>query len=217
MDGTIGMLNQAAQGSVPSAAQNQQTQGIGQAIQSQAAMAAAARGGNLAAAMRGAQAAGSGIQAQGIANNAALRANEMATARGQLSNAQGMQGQLFNQAGAVGNQAGQTAITRQNAVAANQTALGSANLGAQVTGMNALNACYEREQARTQNQINLDMDEQRQLQNYMLQQFNTVNGNAAAIDNSQRTAAVQTRGQDLQLAGAVASGAGGIAGTLFGA
>jgi hypothetical protein len=90
----VGLSRAAAEGNAPSVAQMQLRQGLDQANNQAAGMAAGARGGggNLALAAR------SAIQQQGQnamttnQNAAMLRANEMATARGQyMQGAQGMQ------------------------------------------------------------------------------------------------------------------------------
>lgn len=216
MSGDIAGLRDAAAGRVPSAAAIQQKQGIGDAINAQAALAAGARGGDVGGAMRSAAGAGAGIATRGLADAAALRANEQANARAQLTQATASQANAFVQGAGVANAGAQTAITRADAAAGRQFNLGSAQLGSQVTGMTAQSQGYEREQARTLNQISIDQDEQRQLQNYMLQLFNTANGNAASIDNSQRAAAVQTRAQDFQLYGSMIGAGGASAASLFG-
>lgn len=98
----LGLAQSAAEGNQPSVAAMQLRQGLDQANNQAAGMAAGARGGggNLALAAR------SAIQQQGQnamttnQNAAMLRANEMATARGQyLQGAQGMQNTDLTQSG----------------------------------------------------------------------------------------------------------------------
>lgn len=78
------LQRQAALGNAPSAAQIQMQQGLGQAVQQQASLAAGARGGgaNLAAAQQVAAAQGANMSGNAIQSMGALRAQEMANARG---------------------------------------------------------------------------------------------------------------------------------------
>jgi hypothetical protein len=87
-----GLLGQAAQGRVPSAAEIQQRQGIEQGLSQAQAQAASTRGNfGLANAQKQAMAAQATGANVGAASGAALRANEMAQARGQYAQAAGAQ------------------------------------------------------------------------------------------------------------------------------
>lgn len=85
--GAMGLLQDAAYGNAPSAAQMQIMAGADQAVQQQMGMANALRGGFNPAAVRNAQIQGAGIQAQANQQGAILRAQEMAQARGQYFDA----------------------------------------------------------------------------------------------------------------------------------
>lgn len=215
MSGDIAGLRQAAAGNVPSAAMIQQKQGVNDAINSQAALAASARGGNLAAAMRGAQAAGAGIQSQGIANNAALRANEMATARGQLTQATGTQAQLYNQAGTVNNALAQTQVGRDNGVVQGQTQIGSQVLGSQMAGVTGVGQSGQMEQGRVDGVIGNDRQDINDLNQYLLQLNNQGLGFGAQNYATDTNAAIQRRGQTLQLIGAGVGAAGTLGAGLI--
>lgn len=102
-------LQAAASGQVPSAAELQMKQGMGQSIRSQLAMANSARGGTGASlsAIRGAQDQGAQMQMQGAQQAGIMRAQEQAQARGLLSqHLGGMRGQDMGQA-SLGLQSGQ--------------------------------------------------------------------------------------------------------------
>lgn len=208
MSGDVARLRAAAEGAVPSAAQIQQRQGIGDAINSQQAMAAGARGGNLAAAMRGAQAAGAGIQARGVGDAAALRANEMATARGQLTQATGTQGQLFNQAGSVQGALANTQVGRAGAGVQGAGAAAQGRMGAQVQGVQNLAAGAQMEQGRVGSAVAQDRQDQNDLNNYLMQTMNIGQGNAAQIYGTDASAATARRAQDMNFLGSTFQGVG---------
>lgn len=98
---SVNMLQQAAQGNVPSAAMLQQQQAGDRAASQQFGMAAALQGGmSPGNALRQASEGASQLQATTANNNAVLRAQEMATARqGFNSAAQGQRGQEQDLAG----------------------------------------------------------------------------------------------------------------------
>lgn len=208
MSQDIAGLRSAAAGTVPSAAMIQQQQGIGSAINSQASMAAGARGGNLAASMRGAQAAGAGIQAQGIGQNAALRANEMATARGQLSQATGIQGQTFNQAGQVSTGLANTDVSRANAGVIGNGNVANGVLGSQITGLNGQFNAGVNAQGRTDAAIAQDQADQDALNNHLMNLANIGGGNAATIAGQNTAARTAANAQLLQTIGSTAKGFG---------
>jgi hypothetical protein len=83
----LGLMQGAAMGNAPSAAQLQLQQGMEQGLGQQASMAASARGGTGAtmAAQRNAQFAGANLAAQTNQQQAILRAQEMAAARGEYA------------------------------------------------------------------------------------------------------------------------------------
>lgn len=95
-------IQAAVDGSAPSQAELLMRQQASDIAQRQAAMAATARGGNQAAAMRAAMAQGADAQTNAAGQAAALRAQEIATARGQLSQL----GQAQYQSGAIPGQLG---------------------------------------------------------------------------------------------------------------
>lgn len=86
---SLNRLEAAADGRVPSAAENQMQAGLDRSIRSQLAMAQSARGGGQAssAALSGAMRSGEQMQMENLRDKSALRANEQATARGQLAGA----------------------------------------------------------------------------------------------------------------------------------
>ena len=130
--GALGLAQQAALGSVPSAAEIQSRQAIEQATADQFALANSGAGGvsEQVAAQRAAQNQAGQLARQGAADAAALRAQEMATARGQLLGGTGqLRGQDLGQLGFEGGLAQAQAGLNQ------QTNL--ANLGA-ATGADAL-------------------------------------------------------------------------------
>jgi hypothetical protein len=86
----LGLAEDAAMGRAPSVAEIQGQQQLQQAMQSQLAMAARARGGNMSLALRSAGQNAANMGVQGAQNAAMLRAQEMATARDQF--ARGSQG-----------------------------------------------------------------------------------------------------------------------------
>jgi hypothetical protein len=142
----LGLTQAAAEGNAPSVAAMQLRQGLDQANNQAAGMAAGARGGggNLALAAR------SAIQQQGQnamttnQNAAMLRANEMATARGQyLQGAQGMENTDLTQSG---QQAALNAQQRGLNDARNQYYEGGLQkiYGAQQAGMSG----YQQQQAQ---------------------------------------------------------------------
>jgi hypothetical protein len=97
-----GLLRDAAMGNAPSQAELMYQQQAGNIARQQQALAATARGGNQAAAMRSAGAEGRLAQTQALQGGAALRAAEMAQARGayaDAANAQVAAGQGVMQAG----------------------------------------------------------------------------------------------------------------------
>ncbi len=96
----LGMMQQAAQGSAPSAAAQMMQQGNNQAVANQLAMAAGARGaGAMAGAQQQAMGNASNMSTQNQNNMGVLRAQEMAQARGAYGNmATGMRGQDQGQA-----------------------------------------------------------------------------------------------------------------------
>lgn len=86
----LGLAEDAAMGRAPSVAEIQGQQQLQQALQSQLAMAARARGGNMSLALRSAGQSAAQMQGQAAQSAAMLRAQEMATARDQF--ARGSQG-----------------------------------------------------------------------------------------------------------------------------
>lgn len=81
-----GLVN-AANGTVPSAAEIQMQQATDKNIRNQLGLAAAIQGHSVGGALKQASDAGASIAAQAASDTAALRANEQATARAQLSSA----------------------------------------------------------------------------------------------------------------------------------
>jgi ribosome-binding protein aMBF1 (putative translation factor) len=81
----LGLAEDAALGRAPSVAEIQGRQQLEQAMQSQLAMAARARGGNMSLALRSAGQNAANMGVQGAQNAAMLRAQEMATAREQFA------------------------------------------------------------------------------------------------------------------------------------
>lgn len=206
MNADISRLRGAADGAVPSAAAIQQQQGLGDAINQQAALAATARGGNLAASMRSAAAAGSGMQSRTLADAAALRANEMAAARGQLTGATTAQGQINAGAGALYNATGGQVAGRAQQTAAGMGNAASGVLGSQMAGATALGNSFNMQQDRAGNIVNTDRADEDALNNYLLQVANQGLGHGASTYGTDVNAGVQTRAQNLQLFGSAASG-----------
>lgn len=98
----LSLMQQAAEGRAPSAAEAQMGQGVNAALAAQMAAANSARGGggNIALARRDAANAGSAQMIQANDQAAQLRAQEMAAARGAYSSAAGaMRGQDLSQQG----------------------------------------------------------------------------------------------------------------------
>lgn len=121
----LGMLQQAAQGAVPSAAELQGRQQLQQALANTQSMAASSRGGAdaRAAAQRQAMMTNAQISGQVINQAQAGRAAEMAAARGQLVAGVGQQqGLAQQQAGQFAQMAQASAGLRQQAALANQGA-----------------------------------------------------------------------------------------------
>jgi hypothetical protein len=84
----IDLLRQTALGQGPSAAQSLAQSQLDQTVRAQAALAAQARGGNVAGGMRAAMQAGNQMQLQAINQFGALRASEQLQGQAQLANAQ---------------------------------------------------------------------------------------------------------------------------------
>ncbi len=84
----INLLRRSAMGEGPSAAERMHRSALDSNQRGMASMAATARGGNIASALRSATAAGSNANLQATNQLAALRANEQLTAQGQLAGAQ---------------------------------------------------------------------------------------------------------------------------------
>lgn len=140
----LGLVRAAAQGQGPSVAQHLAQQQLDQGIQNQAAMAAQARGGNLAGALRGAAQSGEQMTLQSQAQMGALRAQEQLQAQqallagqgqfsGALAQARGQdvgQAVAFNQA-QTGVTQGQLALQGQG-LGATQAAAGLYNQGQQM-------------------------------------------------------------------------------------
>ncbi len=156
----LNMMQGAANGNTPSFAEIQQRQGMDNAMGSQLAMAAGARGASgLAQANYNAAGNVAGLQRQAATQGSELRAQEMANARGAYGQmATGMRGQdlgFFNQ-------------FSQNAQANGQLGLGYRQLGAQTQlgyegmGYNVNNAQYGGQQAQYgANQAAFDAQQQR--------------------------------------------------------
>lgn len=133
----LGIIRNSAEGRGPSAAENLAKAQLDANIRSQSAMAATARGGNIAAAMR--QAANSGTQQslQSAATIAAQRAQEQLNAQGLLTtganNLTGAQGRLGDQGAGLASSRAQLIQGGQAAQAnvAGQTSNDLANMNAQ--------------------------------------------------------------------------------------
>jgi len=95
----IGILRDTALGRGPSAAQALAKAQLDDSIRSQSAMAATARGGNVAAGLRAASRAGTDLQLRNLQQMAALRASEQLQGQGQLASAQQGLGGLQAQRG----------------------------------------------------------------------------------------------------------------------
>jgi hypothetical protein len=94
---SMGMLEQAALGNAPSAAQMQMQAGMDQALRNQLAAAASNRSANPAATFRQANQAGLSASLQNNQAMGALRAQEMATARSQFASSASANQQLMQQ------------------------------------------------------------------------------------------------------------------------
>jgi hypothetical protein len=153
-----GLAQQAAMGNAPSQAQIQMQQGNDQAIKSQMAMAASARGGarGQAAAQMGAQQQGAQMQQANVGNMANLRAQEMAQARSQFSNAaaqqrqQGAQEQQFQTQSEL-QQRGMNVQREGNWIGAEGQARGQ-NMGAETAARQGQTDAYMKQQEIRQKQ-----------------------------------------------------------------
>jgi hypothetical protein len=139
----LDVIRASAQGRGPSAAENLARAQLDNNIRAQSSMAASARGGNIASAMRGAQGAGSSMMLQSQAQIAAQRAQEQLNAQGlmnqgnaQIMNAQNnitsaygaLRGQDITRASAAAQAAGQVA-GQYNDLTKTQGGLQMAGLG----------------------------------------------------------------------------------------
>lgn len=209
----------AAMGKGPSAAALLGQQMLDRNIRAQAAMAASARGGNVASAMRQASMSGSQIGLQGAQQIAAQRAQEQLNAMGQLnqSNATLQQGdatfgqqtyhtreQDLQKAGMLAANAGDTANRTMQMYGQNLGGLAAGN--AQLAGAAG---------AWQAGQGQVADDKRASEMNYInsiLQMYNLGAGNAAQNASTAANLSIANRQQDTNLAGA-AIGAGAALGS----
>jgi hypothetical protein len=124
---SVGLLRGAAEGTAPSVAAVQQQQGLEEAMRSQMAMAARARGAQRSLGLRSAGMNVAQMQQQGVQNAAMLRAQEMAVARNAYAQAAAERQQL----------AGGLDIQRQAAILQARRANQDAALAAQQSNQRA--------------------------------------------------------------------------------
>lgn len=191
----LGLIQGAAQGNAPSAAQIQMNQGLNQALMQQMAAANSGAGGFNPAMSRLAMIQGANQMQTTSANSAALRAQEMAAARDQY--AQQAAGLRSQDIGLANNQANLNyQIGSQNI--ANQNAMQQFNVGANNTRQGQVN---DLQSQYLQAQLGFNGQSLQQQQ-------------AAAALQAQKDAAAQA--QQNRMIGGIASAAGGIAGAFVG-
>lgn len=140
----LGIVRASAQGTGPSAAENLARAQLDANIRSQSAMAATARGGNIASAMRGAQESGTQQSLQSSATIAAQRAQEQLNAQQLLTTGSN---NLTSAQGSLGNQQQNLAQMQGNLQIAGTSGLGNA-AGLYANGMT--NMVSSQEAARQQ-------------------------------------------------------------------
>ena len=212
----LGAVRRTAFGQGPSAAQNLAQSQLDAGIRSQAAMAAGARGGNLAAAQRAAANAGSQMQLQAIPQLAAQRAQEQLNAQNTLAqgNANLMQGagNITSQVGAMRGQDIQQATARANALA-QAGGLASQNAGIQsqlaAQGIAQQGAGADRLNAQRATQIQAQENAKNEYANWLQRQYSISSGLPAGQYNASAalggaSAASQTNTQGAAL-GAIAT------------
>lgn len=116
----LAMAEEAAFGRAPSAAEIQGRQQLESALQSQLAMAARARGGNMSLALRSAGMNAANMQAQAAQSAAMLRAQEQAQAREQFMQGSGQMSQLGLDAAAKRNELMRQAAAQYGSEAGSQ-------------------------------------------------------------------------------------------------
>lgn len=207
----LGIVRNSAEGAGPSAAENLARAQLGANIRSQSAMAAQARGGNVAAGLRSAALAGQNMQLQSQSTIAAQRAQEQLNAQQLLTqgNANVMAGSnaLTGAAQANANQFGNVAgqATAQGAINAQLSGQGLA-------GMGQASAQYGQQQ---QGLVDADAAARKAYTDYLMQQYSLANGipvQAGAVQNRGDMAAYQAQQQQ---AGANSSLVGGIIGAII--
>jgi hypothetical protein len=142
-----GLLEGAANGTAPSAAQGQFQLANDTALAQQLGMAARARGGQMGAALRSATWNQGQMAGQAALQSGMLRANEMAQARSTLAGALQAQGQTD------ASWQGQRAQQTLDALRANQSSALGAGQGNQSVNFNSAQLDAQRRQQRAQNMI----------------------------------------------------------------
>jgi hypothetical protein len=125
----IDILRQTALGKGPSAAQALAAQQLGESTRAMSALGATARGGNVAAGLRGAMRAGTDMMLRSQQQMAALRAQEQLTGQAQLANAQSQLATAQGQRGGVLNAARTNDIVKATQAAAAADAMSGKQLG----------------------------------------------------------------------------------------
>lgn len=190
----------------PSAAESLAQDVLQRNIQSQAALAAKARGGNIAAAMRTASTSGTQQALQSQAQLAALRAQEQATARGQLVGAdQGARAADQSRAAATAGALGQ--------VSGQQVGLAGTNAGLVTAGLSGLNAGAQTFQQGTGQQLQLATQQAAAEQaylDYLQRQYATASGIPAGQAGTLGNLSIANQQADQQARGAKASTAANL-------
>lgn len=187
----LGYLQNQINGTAPSVAQAQMNQGLSNARNQQASIAASARGGgaNLAAAQQAGANAAAGMSGQAVQNSALLRAQETQSAMNAYGNQAGaMRGQDLSgaQMGMAGQQyySGLGAQTQGQYESARQGVMNSQlNAGMAAEGQNAATRASQNNQNYMNQQANRAQDNN--TLGTALQTVGTIAGLAATLDNKQ--------------------------------
>lgn len=197
----VGIVRDSAMGRGPSAAQILGQQMLQGAVRGMGSVAATARGGNLASAMRGALAGGQATMLQGNQQLAALRAQEQLNAQQLMLQGNANVGQQYGQAGTLGGQLNQNDITRAtySANALNNTYGINASTG--VAGMQNMGAAADAYASGMNSKVGAQQAGDQGVMNVLSGVLGTTTGASASnysTNSAARTAEAQLREQKRQ-------------------
>jgi hypothetical protein len=194
----LGAVRASALGMGPSAAEHLARSQLDSNIRAQSSLAATARGGNIASAMRGAQNAGQNMMLQSQQQMAAQRAQEQLNAQGLLTQGNaGLNNALYGARGQDVSQAGAAAQAYQG-VGGLQNQIFNTNAGMGQYGVGALNNSAATYGTQMGQQTQADMNSRQAYADFLQRQYSIASGIPVTVGGQQGQVAIANQQADQQ-------------------